>query len=456
MMRKQEVSAIARRGQEMLERLDHEREEKKREAETLENELEQKKQDRELRREARQQEKVLKRKRDVDTRDAGSESKKTRQQGTEKPQSGGRLEKEVEKQQKEMVRAKPRKESTTPPRKQAAWKQNAPSDLDEQWQEDEGNESNRKLSGHPTPYRVPIPEDVTGCRPANARESTHPTHTTATSASPPRCKESKLDRKPQQDSSHGQNHQEDKQASHETRPKAKPSPTTLPIYDEMMRGASIWKERTPRKPASSPTFSSSRRYQRPRSSPKPTTTIPKPYRIPKVTRSQSTPTFTPAQESLIKYISTWNELKRHEQGWPYPNPQLTEIGLLNRTSLGSTNELTGFSNTKIISLNAQLFFLKGNDLFHTLLVVGNEAKFVISSIRNSAQQIKALRAYLVKKELVRWHPDRMNLRTGVKGGEPDENLGALEVVAAVRTGVDELIERCEEAVLAGERSAHGR
>lgn len=244
-------------------------------------------------------------------------------------------------------------------------------------------------------------------------------------------------------------------------------PEFISVYEEMLRRTSGARAKQARKPVDSSTSTGRTTSSRPNGHTTPnqkkrvpatnSATAEDGSSAPKQKQTAPTSKSTPAQDALETYITSWNTLKRHEKGWPYPNPLFTRSGLLTRGYIDTkVSNLSVCSDATIISLNTQTFFLKGHDLAFTLLVMTNEAKFIISSIRNDMEQVKALRSYLKKKELARWHPDRLNLRTGVVGGVPDARLGSTEVVAAVRTGIDELVERCEEALRAGEIGGRGR
>lgn len=57
-------------------------------------------------------------------------------------------------------------------------------------------------------------------------------------------------------------------------------------------------------------------------------------------------------------------------------------------------------------------------------------------------EIAELERHLKKREVLRWHPDKFNLRTDERG-VVDESLGKQPEVIAVMGAIQELVELCE-------------
>lgn len=154
-------------------------------------------------------------------------------------------------------------------------------------------------------------------------------------------------------------------------------------------------------------------------------------------------TASPSQDAevspiLTQYNRTWNSLLPHEQNWPFPNPFLTIEGFYAPEQRNFFSGC-GLTYSQLIILIVQRFFLHGYGITFKFDCEG--PRWLI--MENSTSKVGQLRKYLKLKELPRWHPDWLGRRTGVEGLR-DEGLGTKPGIKPIRTGVEELIEKCEE------------
>jgi hypothetical protein len=85
----------------------------------------------------------------------------------------------------------------------------------------------------------------------------------------------------------------------------------------------------------------------------------------------------------------------------------------------------------------QLIFLAGFGMSGSLKR-GSEPGVKIDAPHLNGENMKLLGKWLSRKEQPRWHPDRMNLRTG-KEGVLDEGISKKADVVAMRSAVQDLL-----------------
>lgn len=101
----------------------------------------------------------------------------------------------------------------------------------------------------------------------------------------------------------------------------------------------------------------------------------------------------------------------------------------------------GYTNEEIFIANVQLFFLIGHGV-PGVMSKGETLKVKLNPTVDK-KKLKVLVKWLKLKEQPRWHPDRMNLRTGVDGAT-NEHISKNWDVVAMRTAVQGLIEKIEK------------
>ena len=153
---------------------------------------------------------------------------------------------------------------------------------------------------------------------------------------------------------------------------------------------------------------------------------------------------TPADKvALEAYNKRWDSLERNAPQHPFPSLQLKQSDLYYKKSLGQlASVLDKWSQDQVFAANVQLFFLRGFGLSATPYATGQGILMRFDS-DTSRQSLQDLIKHLQRKELPRWHPDRMNLRTGAEG-KIDESIGKRTEVVAVRTAIQELLEQCKK------------
>jgi len=87
-------------------------------------------------------------------------------------------------------------------------------------------------------------------------------------------------------------------------------------------------------------------------------------------------------------------------------------------------------------VNVQLIFLSGFGMAGSLKK--GDAGVRIDAPHLNRENMKLLEKWLSRKEQPRWHPDRINLRTG-KQGVIDEGISKKADVVAMRTAVQGLL-----------------
>ena len=136
------------------------------------------------------------------------------------------------------------------------------------------------------------------------------------------------------------------------------------------------------------------------------------------------------------YNAAWESLSRYDKNYPLPasSRDLSKLDFAGGSSANAGN----WTAEQILTANAQLIFLAGFGISGSLKRGGDSLGVKIESHDRGAGEVQALAKWLSRKEQPRWHPDRMNARTG-KVGVLDEGISKKADVVAMRTAVQELL-----------------
>ena len=160
------------------------------------------------------------------------------------------------------------------------------------------------------------------------------------------------------------------------------------------------------------------------------------------TRSASASTAKPTRSSaelkkiIDAYNTAWDSLSRHDKNYPLPAPS-RDLSSLNFAG-GSSANAGKWSAEQILTANVQLIFLAGFGLSGSLNTRGDSIRVQVETRGPQKEEMQALAKWLSRKEQPRWHPDRMNARTG-KVGVLDEGISKKRDVVAMRSAAQELL-----------------
>ncbi|KAK5130961.1 hypothetical protein LTR08_001517 [Meristemomyces frigidus] len=178
-------------------------------------------------------------------------------------------------------------------------------------------------------------------------------------------------------------------------------------------------------------------------------TLPK-LRVPDIPTMRATPAAKPEVDHIElfkRYNDAWGELEPHAIGIPSPSLDLTEASLKIRdNTIKHSSNIAAWSEETVIKANAFRFFARG---FGQEMIVSEQSsskvELRLKLHRHPKPALQALLRHLRLKESVRWHPDKVNARTG-EVGRLDERNGRSGVVVAVRSAVQELVGEVEKAL----------
>lgn len=139
-----------------------------------------------------------------------------------------------------------------------------------------------------------------------------------------------------------------------------------------------------------------------------------------------------------RYNLDWSTIKSYDADIPVPN--LKDMYQQDGKPFTITAK-TGWPKDEIIKINAMLFYVEGFDI--EVDVIRRDRPSLTVATTEDGMKVEKLAKFLKRKELPRWHPDRLNQRTG-KPGVIDESIGKRADIVAVRTAVQELIGTCED------------
>jgi hypothetical protein len=161
--------------------------------------------------------------------------------------------------------------------------------------------------------------------------------------------------------------------------------------------------------------------------------------------SSSTSTAKPAtvahSRSQLKklfdaYNAKWECLSRTDKNYPFPTSQRDLYSLAFH---GGAPSLVGnYTNEQIFIVNVQLLFLAGFGMSGTTKRFSDGLEVKIDNRELNGENLRLLGKWLSRKEQPRWHPDRMNLRTG-KEGKLNEEISRRKEVVAMRTAAQGLL-----------------
>lgn len=127
---------------------------------------------------------------------------------------------------------------------------------------------------------------------------------------------------------------------------------------------------------------------------------------------------------------------RTDKNYPLPT---SSRDLFKLDFMGGSSANTGnWSNEEIFIANVQVIFLAGFGISSTIGKRSDDLKIQIEGKEANREALKSLAKWLSRKEQPRWHPDRMNLRTG-KEGKLDESVSKKSDVVAMRTAGQNLL-----------------
>ena len=106
---------------------------------------------------------------------------------------------------------------------------------------------------------------------------------------------------------------------------------------------------------------------------------------------------------------------------------------------GYAQNFSNHTDETIVVANLQVIFLAGFGLKGTIKRYVELLDIEIENKAAYADKIKELGKWLSRKEQPRWHPDRINLRTG-KTGVIDAEISKKKAVVAMRSAVQALLQ----------------
>jgi hypothetical protein len=138
------------------------------------------------------------------------------------------------------------------------------------------------------------------------------------------------------------------------------------------------------------------------------------------------------------YNARWESMSRTDPKLPMP-ATWADLKAIDFNG-GLPDNINNHTDETIVVANLQIIFLAG---FGMLGVVTRYAEGLIVNYQGQAiggkeAEIEALGKWLSRKEQPRWHPDRINLRTG-KEGVIDEGISKKTCVVAMRSAVQALL-----------------
>lgn len=134
------------------------------------------------------------------------------------------------------------------------------------------------------------------------------------------------------------------------------------------------------------------------------------------------------------YNAKWDALGRTDKNFPLPTAARDLFKL--DFNGGSSANIGNWSNEEIFVANVQVIFLAGFGISSTIGKRSDDLKIQIEG--GDREALKSLAKWLSRKEQPRWHPDRMNLRTG-KDGKLDDSISKKPDVVAMRTAGQNLL-----------------
>ncbi|KAF2764572.1 hypothetical protein EJ03DRAFT_355640 [Teratosphaeria nubilosa] len=139
-----------------------------------------------------------------------------------------------------------------------------------------------------------------------------------------------------------------------------------------------------------------------------------------------------------RYNDHWEQLDPRAQIFCLPSYNFHQAGLRDakHTTLPPT-KTQHWSEETTMTINAEVFFCKG---FEVPPVINEDAKCKVTTTlaTDKKDNIARLQKHLKLVDTARWHPDRMNARTG-KTDSIDQSLGGRDFVVAIRAAIQDLV-----------------
>jgi hypothetical protein len=138
------------------------------------------------------------------------------------------------------------------------------------------------------------------------------------------------------------------------------------------------------------------------------------------------------------YNAKWEPLSRTDANYPLPTSTRDLYSLSFVAGAPSHGGVGAFTNEEIFIVNVQMLFLAGFGLQGSIRRFSDGLEVKIENRELNGENLRLLGKWLSRKEQPRWHPDRMNLRTGVEG-KLDEGISRRKEVVAMRTAAQGLL-----------------
>lgn len=152
---------------------------------------------------------------------------------------------------------------------------------------------------------------------------------------------------------------------------------------------------------------------------------------------------TELKSKFDAYQKNWDETDRISRTFPFParGKDLYDIRFL---TSGAPND-SKMSAEEVFAINSQILLLGG---FGIVAFATTRSEKLCLGVSSSTKQedLNNLLKYLKRTEAPRFHPDRMNLRTGVQG-RVDESIGNRTEAVAMRLAVQRLTEWTESRIV---------
>jgi hypothetical protein len=154
--------------------------------------------------------------------------------------------------------------------------------------------------------------------------------------------------------------------------------------------------------------------------------------------SKPAPNLETLKKLFDAYNTRWESMSRTDPKLPMP-ATWTDLKAIDFNG-GQPENINNLTDETIVVANLQIIFLAG---FGLLGVVTRYAEGLVVNYQGQAiggkeAEIKELGKWLSRKEQPKWHPDRINLRTG-KEGVIDEGISKKTCVVAMRSAVQALL-----------------
>jgi hypothetical protein len=138
------------------------------------------------------------------------------------------------------------------------------------------------------------------------------------------------------------------------------------------------------------------------------------------------------------YNAKWESLSRTDKNYPLATSTHDLYSLSFVAGAPSHGGVGAFTNEEIFIVNVQMLFLAGFGLQGSIRRFSDGLEVKIEYRELNGENLRLLGKWLSRKEQPRWHPDRMNLRTGVEG-KLDEGISRRKEVVAMRTAAQGLL-----------------